>query len=321
MKFTPLKFQASLAAGGIALMAFNFLQFAVPHGKGVIKLSDIPWAILTMSQTGAYLPLTGIMLVFTMINLILTVFFLKSLIQWYSNKEDYNSFMSNPLTNTGIFAPIASLAMTVNVVWAPLAFFIPQLSSNIQALMLPSLIFFGLLCFMFLRLEFKVLKIWLSQSVDVNKLNFTWLLDIFAVGLINLTGTGIAAMSSNSEIASIAAFGSLFTLSMGFFFFITKLAYLIYLQIKSAKLPDTPVLPAYFLVIPITCLFGISFYRIMMYLQTYFSFDVKVPSFLFITLSYTITIGWGIFTLYLLSDYFKKDFYRSKFSPTQWGLV
>jgi len=202
-----------------------------------------------------------------------------------------------------------------------LAFFIPQLSSNIQALMLPSLIFFGFLCLIFLRLEFKILKIWLSQYIDVNKLNFTWLLDVFAVGLINLTGTGIAAISSNSDIASIAAFGSLFTLSLGFFFFITKLAYLIYLQIRSNRLPDTPVLPAYFLVIPITCLFGISFYRIMMYLQAYFSFDVKVPSFLLITFSYAIAVGWGIFTIYLLSDYLKKDFYQSKFSPTQWGMV
>ncbi len=321
MKFTPLKFQASLAAGGIALMAFNFLQFAVPHGKGSIQLSDIPWAQLTMSQTAAYIPLTGIMLAFTMISLILTVIFLKGLLQWIFNKEDYNDFMSNPLTNIGSFAPIASLAMTANVVWSPLAFFIPQLSSNIQAMMLPSLIFFGFLCFMFLKLEFKVLKIWLSQSIDVNKLNFTWLLDIFAVGLINLTGTGIAAMSSNSEIASIAAFGSLFTLSIGCFFFVTKLAYLIYLQIKATKLPDKPLLPAYFLVIPITCLFGISFYRIMMYLQSYFSFEVKVPSFLFVTLSYTIAIGWGIFTIYLLSDYLKNDFAKSKFSPTQWSMV
>ena len=37
MKFTPLKFQIPLAAGGVALMAFNYLQFAVPHGKGLIK--------------------------------------------------------------------------------------------------------------------------------------------------------------------------------------------------------------------------------------------------------------------------------------------
>jgi hypothetical protein len=56
MKFTPLKFQIPLAAGGIALMAFNYLQFAVPHGKGLVKLSDITWSGLTPAQLGLYLP-------------------------------------------------------------------------------------------------------------------------------------------------------------------------------------------------------------------------------------------------------------------------
>lgn len=321
MKFTPLKFQASLAAGGVALMPFNYLQFAVPHGKGLIKLSDFHWAGLTMGQITLYLPLIVIMLAFTVLNLFFTVIFLKGLIQWLANKEEYNKFITNPLANIGIFAPIASLSMTANVIWGPLAFFVPQLSSNIQALMLPALFFFGFLWFMLLRMEFKVLKIWLTQSIDVSKLNFVWLLDVFAFGLVNLTGSGIAAISSNREIASIAAFGSTFTLSIGVFLFITKLAYLIYLQIKSSKLPDKPVLPAYFLVIPITCLFSLSLYRITMYLQTYFAFDVKVSSFFLITFSYVITIGWGIFSVYLLSDYLKKDFAKSEFSPPQWGMV
>lgn len=321
MKFTPLKFQASLAAGGITLMAFNFLQFAIPYGKGSITLANIPWSKLTIEQTGAYLFLIGIMLAFSVLSLILTVIFIKGLIKWYFNKDEYNSFMSNPLTNIGIFAPISSLAMTVNVIWGPMSFFITGLSANIQAMMLPSLIFFAVLCMIFITLEFKVLKVWLSQPIEVNKLNFTWLLDIFAAGLLSLTGTGIAALSDNREIASLAAFGSLFALSIGFLFFLAKLAYLIYLQFKAVKLPDTPILPAYFLVIPITCLFGISFYRIMIYLETYFSFEVRVPSFLFITLAYTITVAWGLFTVYLLSDYFKKEFYKSKFSATQWGMV
>jgi hypothetical protein len=322
LKFTPFNFQAPLAAGGVTLMAFSYLQFAVPHGKGLIKLSDIPWASLTTGQTSSYVPLIGIMLVFTIINLLSTVVFLKDLIQWLANKQEYKDFMSGPPTKTiGIFVPIASLSMTVNVILAPLGFFIPKLSANIQEMMLPGLIFFGFLWLMIFKLEFTVLKTWLSQPLDVTKLNFVWLLDVFAFGLVNLTGTGIASMASNREIASIAAVASLFALSMGSFLLVIKLAYLIYLQIKSIRLPDNPVLPAYFLVIPITCLFGVSYYRIMIYLQTYFSFDVKVSSFFLITFSYVITIGWGIFTLYLLSDYYKKYFYKSEFSPTQWGMV
>lgn len=321
MKFTPLIFQASLAAGGVALMPFNYLQFAIPHGKGLIKLSDISWAGLTLGQSMLYRPLVVVMLLFTILNLVLTVFFLKSLIQWIGNKKEYESFINNPLINVGIFAPIASLSMTANVIWGPLSFFVPQLSSNLQALMLPSLLFFGFLWTAILGLEFKIIKIWFSQSIDVGKLNFIWLLDVFAFGVVNLTGSGIAAMSGNSQIASLAAFGSFFTLSIGLFLFVTKLVYLIFLQIRSSKLPDIPILPAYFLVVPITCLFGLSFYRIAMYLQNNFSFDVTVITFFLINFSYVVTIGWGIFSLYILSDYLRSHFTKSHFSPPQWGFV
>lgn len=321
MKFTPLKFQASLAAGGVALMAFNFLQFAIPHDQGSIKLADFPWASLTTGQAVLYLPLLAIMFGFTMANLLLTAVFAKGLIQWLAAKEEYQQFLNNPSVHVGIFAPIASLSMTANVIWGPLAFFIPQLSGNIQALMVPAFIFFGFLWLALLKLEFKVLKIWLTQPIDVSKLNFVWLLDVFAFALVNLTGTGIASISHNPTIASLSAFASLVTLSIGIFLFLAKLAYLIYLQLKSNSLPPKPVLPAYFLVIPLTCLFGLSFYRIGIYMHTFYGFDVKVLSYFIITVSYVITIAWGIFTVYLLSGYLRKEFSKSEFSPPQWGMV
>lgn len=322
MNFTPLKFQIPLAAGGVALMAFNFLQFAVPHGRGLINLSDIASAGLTPGQSGLYLPLILIMLAFAAINLGSTAVYLKQLAQWFADKAEYLEFINGPpIKSIGIFVPIASLSMTANVVLAPLAFFVPQLSSKLQAMMLPGLIFFGFLCLVLFRLEFRVLKTWLSHPLDVTKLNFVWLLDVFAFGLVSLTGTGVAALSASREIASIAAFASLFTLSFGSFLLVAKLAYLIYLQIKADGLPEKHILPAFFMVIPITCLFGFSFYRITAYLQTHFLYDMKMLSFFFINFSYVITIGWGLFCLYLLSSYLKEDFLKSDFAPTQWGMV
>lgn len=322
MKFTPFHFQAPLAAGGIALMAFNYLQFAVPHGKGLIKLSDMPWDRLSMGEMALYLPLIGIMSIFTIMSLVLTVVFLKSLIQWFSNKEEYTNFMSGPPTmSIGIFVPIACLSMIAQVIMAPLAFFIPELSSNIQGLMLPALILYGCLWFILFGLEFKFLKTWLTQPIDSSKLNFIWLIDVFTFGLVNLTGTGIAAMSANKDIASIAAFASLLALSVGVFLLVVKLSYLIYLQINAVSLPQNPVLPSFFLMIPITCLFGVSFHRILQYFQINFNFDIEFISFILINFSYVITIGWGIFSLYLLSSYFKEYFYKSDFAPPQWAMV
>lgn len=322
MKFTPFKFQIPLAAGGVALMAFNYLQFAVPHGKGLVTLADMSWAGLTMVQACLSLLMVVIMLVFSVLNLGSTAVFLKELIQWLAEKIEYQDFMkSSPTKSIGIFVPVASLSMTANVILAPLAFFIPLLSSNLQAMMLPGLIFFGFLWLAVFVLEFRALKTWLSHPLDVTQLNFIWLLDVFAFGLVSLTGTGIAALCSNKDIASVAAFASLFTLSVGSFLFVTKLAYLIYLQIKANRLPEKPILPAYFLVIPVTCLFGFSFYRIMTYLQLNFSIETRMLSFVFINVSYVVTIGWGVFCLYLLITYFKEDFIKSDFYPTQWGLV
>jgi hypothetical protein len=322
MRFTPLKFQVPLAAGGVALMAFNYLQFAVPHGKGLIRLSDVASAGLTSGQIGLYLPLIVLMLAFAVINLGSTAVYLKQLVQWLADKAEYQDFINGPpIKSIGIFVPVASLSMTANVVLAPLAFFVPQLSSNLQAMMLPGLVFFGLLWLIIFRLEFRVLKTWLSHPLDVTKLNFVWLVDVFAFGLVSLTGTGIAALSGSREIASIAAFASLFTLSFGFFLLVAKLAYLIYLQIKADRLPEQYILPAFFLVIPITCLYGFSFYRITLYLQTHFAFDMRPLSFFFMIFSYVITIGWGLFCMYLLSGFLKKDFLKSDFAPTQWGMV
>lgn len=322
MKFTPFKFQVPLAAGGITLMAFNYLQFAVPHGKGLIKLSDIPWNTLTIGQTVLYYPLIGIMTIFTIINFIFTIVLLKSLMQWRLDKKEYASFIDGPPTTAiGIFVPIASLSMTANVILAPLGFFFSEVSSNIQALMLPALTFYLVLWTMLFVLEFRFLKTWLTKSLDSSKLNFIWLIDVFAFGLVNLTGTGIASMSSNKNIAFIAAFASFVALSVGVFLLVVKLGYLVYLQIKSAGLPQNPVQPGFFLMIPITCLFGISFDRMGLFVQTYFNFDLRFLSFFFINFSYVITIGWGIFTLYLLSGYFRDYFYKSEFAAPQWAMV
>lgn len=34
-----------------------------------------------------------------------------------------------------------------------------------------------------------------------------------------------------------------------------------------------------------------------------------------------MTIGWGIFSLYLLATYFKNEFMKNEFYPEQWTIV
>jgi hypothetical protein len=323
MQFTPLKFQLPLAAGGIALMAFNFLQFAIPHGESMVKMSDITSAELTTVQLSLYLPLILIMLVFSTICIGLTIGYLKQLIQWLTtHRAEYLKFMSGPPTlSVGIFVPVADISMAALVFLAPVQFFIPQLSNNLQTMMLPGIIFFGILCLTIFFLEFKVLKIWLSRSIDLTKLNFVWLLDVFSFGLLSLIGTGIAVMSENVQIASIGAIGSSFTLIFGIFLLVVKLSYLFHLHMVADGLPSENVLPAFFILVPISCLYGFSFYRVALYLQTHLLFNMEVFLFGILVFSYIIAVVWALFCIYLLSDYLLKVFLKTDFAFPQWGMV
>lgn len=322
MQFSPLKFQIPLAAGGIALMAFNFLQFAIPGVHGLVTLQQMVNAELDPIQATLYWALVGMMLIFTVINFVSTPVLLQQLWRWRNDRVAYTTFLSGPPTmSVGIFIPFASLSMTACVVLAPFAFFVPLLASNLQHMMLPGLLFFGLLWLGMFKFEFRLLKYWLSHPFDLKQVNFVWLLDVFSFGLVSLTGTGIAAMADDMAIASLAAFGSFFTLTFGVLILVAKLAYLIYLQIKAETLPGKNVLPAYFILIPISCLYGFSFYRIALYLKKQFAFDISMILFSTITFPYVIALGWGLFCLYLLFEYLKSDFLKSDYAPPQWAMV
>ncbi len=207
IKFHPLLFQASLAAGGVALMPFNYLQYGIDHGKGLITWAKIPWDSMTAAQYALYLPLIALMLAFTVLHFGLTGYFLWRLAKWLGTPGAFGGFINVPQKNqnAGIFAVVASLAMTANVFWGPLGFFVPWVSNNLQALMLPSLIFFGILWVALLFLEVKALRTWFAKGVDRTQFNFIWLLDVFAFALVSLAGSGIVAISTNTSIQATAA--------------------------------------------------------------------------------------------------------------------
>ena len=303
-------------------MPFNYLQFGIDHGKGLITFSKIPWATLTGAQYALYVPLVVIMAAFTALHFGLTAYFLWRLAKWLATPGAYSGFIGVPHKNqnAGIFAVVASLAMTANVFWSPLGFFVPWVSRNLQTWMLPSLIVFGILWLALLFLEVDALRTWFAKGVDRTQFNFIWLLDVFAFALVSLAGSGIVALSTNKSIQEIAAVATMITLGFGLVWLLYKLVYLVSTHVKAAKLPDNPILPAFFLVIPIACLFGLSAYRLVNYLQPHLT--VGLPSSTgVVVVSYALTIVWGLTTLYLIRDYFRTYFRRSDFAPPQWGLV
>ena len=321
MKFTPVKFQGSLAAAGITLMPFNFLKTTIYNGESVVALSKLNSLSLSSLEHNLAIFLSVLMFAFILIHLALTVVFLKELLVWLFKTKEYKNILSNPLTNSTLFSPLISIPMTLIVLFGPASFFVPQISANMQSFMLPSLILFTFLWVVLIGLKMTVVKILVTKEFESAEMNFSWLLDILAFGALSLLGSSIANASNNDTIATIAVCLTSVLLLIGLLDFGFKLVVLIYQQIKLKNMPALGMLPAYFLIIPPTCLLWYSFYNVLSYVGITYSIDVSIVSFLVIVFAYTSTVVTWILLIAILNSYFKNKFLTCDFSPAQWGIV
>lgn len=315
-KFTPLIFLSSLGAGGISIIPFAFLQYAYPHEKGLVKISDI-----SFDQINSFLfyLLSSGMIVFSIIHFVLSFIFFKQLIGFLKNSE-YENFINNPLKHSAILAPFISIIMTMNVFIGPVRFFIESMANNLQLFMLPALVFWFFIFILLVRMEIKLLKISFEQGFDVNKINFGWLLHPFALGMLTVTGTGIAALSKNADVAHIAFFLSLISGSMGLFLFLVKIISIFKKHFSSDGLGEKQFFPSFLIVIPNITLYAIAFFRIGHYLEHYHGAEFDVFYLIVTTVSFAFETWYLIFGLFLMSNYLKNDF-KEEFSITQWGLI
>lgn len=321
MKFTPLKFQGTLAAAGVALMPYVFLKINIFKSDEDITLSQLSLLSGSPLEHATALLLTAVMGIFIVIHFSLTAIFIKELSVWLLKTNGFKETIASPLSNQAIFSPLISLPMTMVVFFGPVSFFVPQLTANIQSLILPAFILFSVLWAILLSLEIKAAKTILAAPVEYEKLNFGWLLDVLALGAVSLLGSSIVLVSKNNFIASLAAAMTAITLLVGIVALAIKMTILIYQQLKSKVMPGINLLPAYFLVVPPMCLLGFGFYKLLMYTSKTYAFDANTFSFFVLVFSYVTAISWFIFSVVLLREYINKKFLSSEFSPAQWGMV
>ena len=321
MKFTPLKFQGTLAAAGVALMPYVFLKINIFKSEEEITLSQLSLLSSSPLEHATALLLTAVMGIFIIIHFSLTAIFIKELFVWIIKTNGFKETIESPLSNQAIFSPLISLPMTMIVFFGPVSFFVPKLTANIQSLILPAFILFSLLWAILISIEIKVAKIILATPVEYEKLNFGWLLDVLALGAVSLLGASIVLVSKNNLVASSAAAMTAITLLVGIVALAIKITILIYQQIKSKVMPGINLLPAYFLVVPPMCLLGFGLYKLLMYASKTYAFDANTFSILVLVFSYLTAISWFIFSAILLREYINKKFLSSEFSPAQWGIV
>jgi hypothetical protein len=321
MKFTPLKFQGTLAAAGVALMPYVFLKINIFKSEEDIALSSLSLLANSPVEYATALLLIAIMGLFIAIHFSLTILFLKELFLWLLKTNDCQKIIKNPLTNAAIFSPLISLPMTMVVFFGPVSFFVPQLTTNMQGLMGPAFIIFSFFWIILLALELKVAQVLATDFVDYGKLNFGWLLDVLAFGAVSLFGSSIVSFADSNLISSSAALMTTITLLVGIVVFAIKVTILVSQQIKAKVMPGINLLPAFFLVIPPMCLLGYSFFKLLGYADKTYAVNTTTISFLVLVFSYLTAISWLIFSVVLLREYLQKQFLASDFSPAQWGMV
>lgn len=317
--FTPLVFLASLGAGGLAIAGFAFLNYTVDHGQGLVYITQILNLEATALEFIFYKIAESIMIIFTIIHFILTVYLFRHYIPWLKT-EEYKDVKKNPLKNSSLVTPFISVAMTLNVFLAVVRYFIPEAALNLQYFMLPGFLVWFLIWILLLKTEISLLKISFASNFDVSKINFGWLLHPFALGMITVTGMGIAALAQNYLLASTAAMLSLISGTMGLFLFTVKLISLFKSHINAPGLPEKQFLPSFLIVVPNVTLYAISFFRFGHFLEHQLHFEMGAYFFIVMVVSFAFEVWYLIFGITLLKDYLKREI-RQEFNVAQWGFI
>lgn len=318
--FNPLSFLAAVGSGGIAVGPFVFFQYGIPHGKGLIDLPQVMKHGAETGNTVFYIALMAIMIGFGALHFFLTFNLIGKLIA-FKKTPDYKEYIANPQKNTSILALFTSFGMTFNVFIAVVRFFIPYLHQNFQSLMLPALLAWSVLWVFLMRTEIKVLRSAFEKDFDLAKLSFGWLLHPFALGMVTVAGTGIAAMAKDATIAHTAAFMTLTSGTMGVFLLFVKLFSIFQSHFTMKGMPERQFLPSFLVVIPITTLFAISFFRLGHYFEHQFGSHLDIYFKLVTLIPFAFQTWYFAFGISMLKNYFKKDFFRKEYYVTLWALI
>lgn len=310
--FSPLAWLAPLGAGGIAVISFAFFNYSIPHPAGLINFSQSGGGVLVRI-------LEANALIFIALHFALTFIFVPPLVRFIRDKN-YQNFRDDPLRNSALLVPFISAAMSMNVLIGPVRYFLPIFYENFQNMIFPGFIAWTILFILTMFFEIKLLAISFRKSFDISKISFGWLLHPFALAMITVTGTGIAAMASSTAIANSAAFLALISGTMGVFLLLVKMISIFKSHFSAGGLPAKEFLPSFLIVVPNVTLFAISAFRLGHFLEKFHGAELGNYFAVVMTTSFAFEIWYLVFGIFLLRDYFHHHFFR-EYHVSQWGLV
>jgi len=301
-------------------MPFAFMNYAVPHPKGLIALEHI-LPLLQTNMAWLYYFFFAVMIGFWLLHFVLMIKLFISFFAWNKTKEA-DEYRHDPLRNAWMTTPILAFAMTMNVFIGAIRFFVPAISKNLQDFMLPALIIWILLWIVTMYVSLDITKKSFIKSFDFEKITFGRLLVPFTIGMVTVVGAGIAALAKSSMIANTAAFLTFISLWFWLFLFITKLVTLFQKHFSEKNwLPSKQALPSLLIVVPNVTLYAISLFRLGHYFanQTWTHADLFL--FFVIVWAFAFETWYLLFGLSLLKNYFQEHFFKKEFYVTMRWLV
>lgn len=107
---------------------------------------------------------------------------------------------------------------------------------------------------------------------------------------------------------------------MGLLIYGIKGIYLLVCQLNHGAHIAEPLKPAHFVVVPINCLFAIAIYKIADYTGNSLDVDISSLAFVSVVILFSISIFWILFCAVAFKDWFRYQFIKPEFYPSQWSL-
>lgn len=313
--YTPLRFQAAVAAGGLALMPFVLMQLTFPHPGKLITVDDVTRRGL--DGGGAFL--LAVMAAATLAHFALTIGAARGMGGWLGDETSLARFVADPRSNSAVFSPVISLGMTVNVLLGPVAFFLPSASTALPSLASWGAWAYAALWMVLAGLSLIVGRTW--SSLKPADLNFVWLLDVFAWAMLALAGAGIAGTASAPGSARLAALLTAASIGIGLVLYAVKGGLLLKAQVTGRSLPADPVKPALFVVVPINCLFAVAIFKVSGHLGGALGARASTLNSAAVIGLFALASVWALLWVLALRRWFARGFPRPAFYPSQWSLV
>ena len=320
--FSPLNLLGALGAGGIAVAPFAIMQYLYPHPKGLVTRAAMhaPDAGLEPWQSALVAPFEATMLLFAGLHAVLLALLLMRFLT-ANGRGEYAATIADPLSGAQMLAPHLAIAMSFNVFIGVVRYFVPAIQDSFQELMLPALVAWLVLLAFTLKGVYRQLGNAFEQPFDLHKARFGWMLLPFALGMVSVVGSGIAAMAKSPGVAHVAAFFSLMGGMGALFLLVVKLLTLMQVHYQQPSLPDRHSLPSILAVVPILTVLAIIGFRLAHYAHAQLGLHIDWAGPVIVASVFAFQTFYLGFGFVLMRTYLMRDFWRGEYHPAQWGMV